>query len=62
MAPQEWSFKKAIEELQRISLHPKRKPIALRVSRANIEAELHRAIECYFDNKKNWGLVPTTVK
>lgn len=62
MAPQKWDFGRAIEELQRGSLHPTRKPTALRVPRAKIEAELYRAVECYFDNKKNWGLAPTTVK
>ena len=62
MAPQEWSFKKAIEELQRSSLHPKRKPIALRVPHAKIRADLRWVVECYFDNKKSWGLAPTTVK
>jgi hypothetical protein len=62
MAPRKWDFGKAIEELQRGDLRQKRGPIALRVPDSKIEAELHRTVECYFDNKKNWGLAPTKVK
>jgi hypothetical protein len=62
MGSPKWNFDAAIEELKRSDLRRKQGPIALRVSDSKIEAELHRAVECYFDNKKNWGLAPTKVK
>lgn len=62
MESRKWNFDAAIAELQRESLRPNRKPTALRVPRAKIQADLRWVVKCYFDNKKNWGLAPTTVK
>jgi hypothetical protein len=62
MARRKWDFGKAIEDLQRGSLQPTRKPVALRAPCSKIEADLRWVVKCYFDNKKSWGLAPTKVK
>lgn len=62
MAPRKWDFGRAIEELQRGDLRRKQSLVALRVPPAKIQADLHWVVECYFDNKKNWGLAPTKVR
>ena len=56
------SFDAAIAELERGDLRRKHGPIELRVSPAKIRAELHRAVECYFENKAAWLTPPTKVK
>ena len=62
MGSPKWSFDAAIAELERGDLRRKHGPIELRVSPAKIRAELHRAVECYFENKAAWLTPPTKVK
>ena len=62
MAPREWDFSAAIEELKKGDLRRKHGPIELLVPPAKIRSDLRRVAECYFDNKKSWGLAPTKVK
>ena len=62
MGPPKWDFSAAIEELKKGDLRRKQGPVALRVSPAKIQAELHRAVECYFTNKATWLTPSTKVK
>lgn len=62
MGSPKWNFDTAIEELRRGDLRRKHGPIELRISPVKIRAELHRAVECYFENKAAWLTPPTKVK